>query len=686
MAFVDRGGGGWVYSGVHPFARLRARPPRRGTLTDTEPLTLAGEFPPATRQQWQAGVDKVLAGRDADLTPEDLAARFERTLVTHTYDGIAIQPLYTADDVAATVVDGGGLPGSAPFVRGSTPAAGAQYGWDVRQRVDVDDEPKRAAETILAELERGSSSVLLGLRGSTTIDVDLLDDAFDGVFLELVPVVLDAGDRQAEAGEALIELWDRRANPHHEVSGNLGLDPVGLHASQGGPRSALDESLRRSATLAQRCADGYPKVRAVVVDATPFHEAGGSDTEELGCAIASGLTYVRALTDGGLDVAQAFGQLEFRFAATTDQFLTIAKLRAARRLWNRVGEVLGVPEEARAQHQNAVTSTAMATRYDPWVNLLRTTVACFGAGVGGADSVTVVPYDELLSDDDPSELGRRMARNTQAILIDESHLARVIDPGGGSWYIESLTDTVAATAWTWFQEIEAAGGLADALVSGVVADRIAGTWAKRSANLARRIDPLTGVSEFPNIADDVPPVPPSQIAQARKSAGDARASAGAEQIEALPRVRYAQGFEDLRSRVDDHVREGGDEPVVFLVNLGTAAEYTARTTFAKNFFEAGGLRTDSGGSVDDFVASGASLVCVCSSDPRYAEDAQSTVAALRDAGAVRIYLAGKPKAQLDALTSAGVDEFISVGCDLVEVLTHALDLALDHDRDLGGAR
>nr|BFE77690.1 hypothetical protein GCM10020093_002910 [Planobispora longispora] len=265
----------------------------------------------------------------------------------------------------------------------------------------------------------------------------------------------------------------------------------------------------------------------MVVDATPYHDAGGSDAEELGCSIATGVAYLRALTDGGLTLEQAFGQLEFRYAATADQFLTIAKLRAARRLWARVAEACGVSGAAGSgsaqdgsaqdgsaqdgsgeagrraapgrQVQHAVTSSAMMTARDPWVNMLRTTVACFAAGVGGADAVTVQPFDARLGL--PDAFSRRIARNTQSLLVEEAGVARVTDPAGGSFYAERLTEDLAVRAWEWFQEIERAGGMAAALDSGLVADRLAVTRERRAANIARRRDPVTGVSEFPNLTE-----------------------------------------------------------------------------------------------------------------------------------------------------------------------------------------
>ena len=377
-----------------------------------------------------------------------------------------------------------------------------------------------------------------------------------------------------------------------------------------------------------------------------MHDAGATAVEELGCALSAGVAYLRALTEQGLSAAEAAQQLEFRFAATADQFTTIATLRAARRLWDRVGEAAGVPAEVRGMRQHAVTSSVMTTARDPWVNMLRTTVACFAAGVGGADAVTVQPFDAALGL--PDAFARRIARNTQALLTEESHLGRVLDPAGGSWYVESLTDALAHAAWVWFTELERAGGYAAALASGLVRDRVAAAWADRSRRLATRRDPIPGVSEFPNLAEKLPE---------RRPAGEALPPGPG----GLPRVRAAQAFEQLRDRAD----APGDRPAVYLATLGKPAAHTARLSFATNLFQAGGLATPSGDGAADL--DGATVACICGADRDYAA-AADLAAELRAAGAQRVWLAGKPDLAVD-----GVDGYVFAGCDAVDVLTTTLD-------------
>ncbi|MEW1688682.1 methylmalonyl-CoA mutase small subunit [Streptomyces sp. NPDC091265] len=612
------------------------------TVQPADGLSLAAEFPDPAHEQWQSLVEGVLRKSGKDVS----GSAAEEALSTTVEDGLITRPLYTSRDDAPDA----GLPGFAPFTRGSKPEGSTAGGWGVRQRHGSPD-PARLNEAVLADLENGVTSLWLTVGGAGGVPVSGLARALDGVYLDLAPVALDAGDELDAAATELLRLYAEREVPAKSVRGGLGADPLGQAARSGGA-----PDLTAAISWAQRCTREYPGLRALTVDAMPYHEAGGSAAQELGSSLAAGVAYLRALTEAGLGVEEACAQLEFRYAATADQFLTIAKLRAARRLWARVAEVCGAPE-AGAQRQHAVTSPVMMTRRDPWVNMLRTTLACLGAGVGGADAVTVLPFDHALGL--PDAFARRIARNTSTILLEESHLARVIDPAGGSWYVERLTDELADSAWAFFQEIERAGGQAAALASGTVAERLAATWAARKKNLARRKEPITGVSEFPQLAER---------AVEREAVPVAAPQGG------LPVVRRDEAFEELRARSDAHLAATGRRPRVFIAALGPAAAHTARASFAANLFQAGGiepvhepLRVDASSAAAAFAASGTDVACLCSSDALYAEQAGEVAEALVSAGAQRVYLAGRPG------DHPGVDEYVFAGCDVVAVLSSVLD-------------
>lgn len=632
-----------------PTTTEEVAPPEQ--VTAPEALGLAGGFPEADRDQWRELVTTALRRSGISEPPEPV----EDALRTSVGSGIDIAVLYVDED-AGDLPRRVGLPGMAPFVRGRRAGYAEHTGWDVRARhAHPDVDVTRAA--IAADLDNGVTSLWLVL-GEGVIPVPALPDVLADVLLDVAPVALQAGSATSQAADAFFALAASRGVEAGELLGNLGADPYGDAI-----RTGTDLDLSAAVSLVRRCHDDFPLMRAIVVDGTVFHDAGAGVVEELGCSLAAGVGYLRALTSDGQDVDSALAALDFRYAASADQFLTIAALRAARRLWNRVGDVSGASAEVRGQRQHAVTSSVMMTKRDPWVNMLRTTVACFAAGVGGADAVTVAPFDSELGL--PEAFARRIARNTQTLLMEEGHLARVLDPAGGSWYVESLTDQLAAAAWDWFTEIERAGGLAAAMESGLIADRLVSGWAARRDRLAHRSDPITGVSEFPNLTETLPVREPYPLA----APGSERA--------ALPVVRAAEDFEALRDRVDAAAAEHDSRPAVFLARLGSIDASTPRSSFAANLFQAAGLDTPSNGADGDdgailsaFAESGTTVACLCGTDEAYRQRASALAEALAASGATQLWIAGSPRGTGEI---ARIDGHVFAGCDALEVLGRVLD-------------
>jgi methylmalonyl-CoA mutase len=617
-------------------------------MLPSDHLSLAADFPETTRDQWRSLVRAVLrkssgsAAGAVDMDPEF-------ALASTTYDGITLWPLYTADDAGPEA----GKPGRSPFIRGSRAEGAAALGWDVRQR-HLDPDPARTNTAALTDLSNGATSLWLVL-GEGGLAVGDLPAALDGVYLDLAPIALDAGADTAAAAEAFLRLVD--GVPAGEVAGTLGADPIGLRARTG---STADLSML--AALATRIA-AFPKLRTATVDGCVYNDAGGSDSDELAIAASVGVAYLRAFTDAGLGIDDALDEVEFRYAVNADQFGSIVKLRAARRIWDRIGLLCGAAAVHRGQRQHAVTSAAMMTQRDPWVNMLRTTIACFAAAVGGAEAITVAPFDSAIGL--PDDLARRIARNTQSILHDESSLARVVDAAGGSWYVESRTDQLAITAWQAFTEIERAGGALAALDSGAVGELLATSREQRAANIATRRDPITGVSEFAFIGEDPVTRP------AARPAGSGL----------LPTIRYAERFELLRDRSDAHFASTGARPKIVLAALGAIGAYTGRLAFASNLFQAAGIEpvVATGDPVDlcaTFAASGSPVACLCSSDKVYAEFGAAAAKALTEAGVAHLWLAGRPPERIDkriVLEEAGVDGYLYAGCDVLAVLQASLD-------------
>ena len=553
-------------------------------------MSLAGDFDLAGRDQWMELVEQVLRG-----------APFDKKLVDTTYDGIRIQPLYTGADHAGDT----SLPGAAPFTRGGKVVGGA---WQVRQA------HSRATGNgaVRDELAGGADAIELHIDGETSREE--LDALLDGV-PPTVPIMLAPGSEAAIWH--LVDLWDSRGVARDEALGGFGMDPRD---------PAVAEAVANTLNL------DYRSVLVAVVNGARLAGQGASEAQELAGSLADGVAYLRACEQAGLDLASATDRLEFRYAAGVDQFLTIAKFRAARRLWARVTQACGI--DPAAQRQHAVTAEAMMTRRDPWVNMIRTTVACFAAAAGGADAITVSPYDSAIGVPDP--LGLRIARNTQLLLREESHIHEVIDPSGGSYYIESLTDALTSTAWGLFQELEAGASLSE---------RIDAAHEARSRDVATRRLPLTGVSEFPDLDE------PAVDRPAAVSDPGLR--------------RLAEPFEALR----DAAGASPSRPTAFLASLGSIAVHTARTAFSANLLAAGGIDAVGGDGYDTpeeaasaWTASGTPIAVVCSSDEMYEEHAADAVAALKGAGCGYVLLAGRPDDRW------GADGYIHMGCDVLDAL------------------
>lgn len=589
--------------------------------------------------RWQKGVAGVLA-KSTRKAVEDLPADPERLLDSPTYDGIAIRPLYTALDELPEP----SLPGQWPFVRGGDPRRDVNSGWKVAELFDAAADAALVNEAILDALGQGTSAIVLAGPRPEAIGRVLQD-----VYLDLAPIQIEAGAQLAAVTEALFEALDAYDGNAEAVAIDLGADPLGdAFADRVGV--SADETV----ALARRAAARTEQVRAITVDGTLAHELGASDSQELAVAVAAGVAYLRLLQNSGLSISEALQQISFRFAATDDQFLSIAKFRAARVLWARVAEVAGVPDGG-GTVMHAVTSEPMMAQRDPWVNMLRTTLAAFGAGVGGADSVRVRRFDDAipggLSSVSPA-FSARIARNTQLLLIEESHVGRVLDPGGGSWFIEDLTETLAQQAWSLFTEIEGAGGYEAA--AGLIRERVAATRAARADDIAHRRTSVTGVNEFPNLSEE--PLPPHPASG----------------------YRYAADFEALRDRSDVFLASSGARPLALLLPLGPLAEHNVRTTFAANLLASGGIEVVNPGTRDASTVAaavteaGARIAVICGTDARYAAEVAAVVDAARAAGITDVYLAGPEKAVAEVTETSRPDGYLTMKINAVEALSAML--------------
>jgi methylmalonyl-CoA mutase len=612
-------------------------------MTDPDTLPLAADFPRATHEDWRKLVDAVLKGAPF--------ARLEST----TYDGFRIEPLY--ERAAAAAVAG-------------RPAGAA---WAVMQRVDHPD-PAAANAQALDDLENGATGLVLVFAGSVSANGYGLDASAATLARVLDGIALDAGvaidlnlspATRHVVGDFAALVKSRGIDPA-SVDLRASINPIGGFAAAGrSPRSWKELAPSFAVMVGALANDGFRGPFAVA-DGRIIHNAGGSEAQELGFALASAVAYLRALEASGMALEAARDAIYFRLSADADQFLTMAKFRAARKLWARIEAACGLA--AKPAMMTAETAWRMMTQRDASANMLRTAIAVAAAGLGGADSITALPHTAPLGLPDP--LARRIARNTQLLLLEESNLARVADPAAGSGALEALTQELCVVAWSLFQKIETAGGVWSALETVMIQQSVAAVRAERQKAIARRTDILTGTNEYPDIHETMPTVldvVPRLLPKRDPAAITAPA---------LPRIRLAEPFERLRDASDKILARTGARPKVFLANLGAPADFTPRATFAKNFFEAGGIAAVSheeepSALASAFKASGAGLACLCASDKTYDSEAAAAAAALKAAGARHIYLAGKPGEREAAFRNAGITTFIYSGCDAVAVLEAA---------------
>jgi len=697
------------------------------------PIDHGAPWDGATLDAWRSIVEKDLKG-----------APFEKKLVAHTLEGLDIQPLYCADDIDASV-DPSGFPGLPPFARAPTVLGLSAQGADLREE-RAEPEPGALNRVILEDLERGATSVELRLNdalgrvargepgavldphGVVLCSVDDLDRSLGGVHLEMITLSLAPGALFVEAAALVHALYSKRRVPIREASFAINADPLAERARTGTAGVPVKTAIERAARTAAWLADAWPGATAWRVNTVPYHDAGATAAQDLACSMATALEYLRGAERIGVSPIDTARSMVFQYSVSCNQFLAIAKLRAARRLWWRVLESCGVDAPERGMRLQTRTARRSLTRRDPWVNLLRNTVGNLIGSLGGAETIISVPFDAPVGGA-PSALGRRLARNTHTILAEESHLESVIDPAGGSWYIERLTEDLAHAAWAVLQDIEREGGMADALSGGWIAGRIEHARESRRRNIATRRFAITGVSEFALLDGETEGVPTHETpdpaaltdaARARlsiRSPKDARehierlaamardpeasiARAAAEAAEnganladltrALDTGRddpiapiaphsYAQEFEALRDASDAYEAQTGARPSVFLANLGPVAVHTARARYAEGFFHAGGfavISNDGFEATEDvaraFEESGAGIAVICSSDERYAEQAAPVARALHRAGARVVVLAGRPGAHEAAYRESGVDRFIFIGCDVHATLSEML--------------
>ncbi len=702
-------------------------------------LNLQGMFADVSYEEWKAAAEADLKG-----------VPFEKKLIAHLYDNVEIEPLYTASDWPSGG-DPSGFPGFAPFTRGSQPLGEALQGWSVGREI-LQADPAEANKTIKEELHGGATLLDLKLdaAGCMGLDGDApqasgwrgqqgvmiyssgdLAETLASVDPATTFVSLHAGSAFLPAAAMLAAWLHKRGGDVSGIRCAFNADPLGTLMTQGTLPMSLETSMGQMADLAAWTDQNFPHSTAVLVSGFPYHHAGASSLQDLAYMIGTGVEYLRAMGEFGLDLAKAARQIRFQVAVGSPFFQAVAKLRALRCMWAKALEACGAaPELASSMSLVVETSRRVLTRRDPWVNLLRNTAACFAGAVGGADAIITLPADAAIGASD--EMTRRIARDTQLILRDECHLHRVVDPAGGSWFLENLTDQMAAKAWAELQAVEKNGGMLRAAVSGWIAQQIAAVEKQREKDIATGKLPVTGVIQHADIFETEigRPLPsedslagiassclvgwrrgrkadavkaalaqvttalsgkPGRLTAVVIQAAQTGATLGEMMQELTGETQglhvapmlvhpYAAAFEQLHDASDAYAKQrSGQRPRVFLANMGTPREFLARSTYALNFFEAGGFEpvnndgfAEADSAASAFAASHVPLVVICSTDARYGKEVEQLAPKLKAAGARTVILAGNPGANQARYRQAGVDRFIYVKCDVLTTLQELL--------------
>ncbi len=688
------------------------------------------EFPPTLYEEWRKAIDKVLKG-----------APFEKRLVTKTYENIDLQPMYRQEDIAGLPqIDS--LPGFAPYVRGVSPLGYVASSWDVAQEIPCAT-PTAFNEALSADLARGQNAVNLVLDHPTLhgVDADQADagdvgkdglslssladlaEALNGVDLETTPIYVQADASALSFAALLAALVKQQGKSLAKLRGAIGMDPLGHLAHYGHLPRDLNGVYDVMAQLTGWAKANAPQLQTLTVQGHPYHNGGASTTQELAFALATAVDYLRAMQERGLSIDDAAPRVRFAFSIGSNFFMEIARLRAARMLWAKIVQAFGGNAESQKMRIHARTSAWNQTVYDPHVNLLRGTTEAFSAIVGGCDSLHISPFDELICT--PDEFSRRVARNTHTVLREETHITRTVDPAGGSWYIENLTDAVARQSWAIFQDVEKQGGMAKALAAGWPQGQVADTAAKRMANIAKRKDIFVGANMYPNLKEtrlEAPKVDTAALHAERAAALSqfrAKANAGQKKtaldqlakgdnivdaaiqaalagatlgeiaqaartgaqagptINAVCAQRGALPFERLREAADAYVARTGNRPQIFLAVMGPLTQHKGRADFATAFLGVGGFETiyPSGFNTPDEAAdaalqSGAPVVVICSTDATYPGLVPPLAGKLKKANpGLTVLLAGYPADHIDAFKAAGVDDFIHLNANCQALLT-----------------
>ena len=599
---------------------------------------LFNEFPPISTEQWEAVIEKDLKGAD-----------YEKKLVWRTDEGFKVRPYYRADDLPE-VAYLNALPGEFPYTRGTKADSNAG---EIVQNI-TETCPVKANEVALASIKGGATMVSFNV--SELNGDDDMAKLLKGIDLNTVGVRFLHAKAYLPIVESFVKYVETNGFDKEKVMGGTGFDAIAYLMRQNKFYRSKEADLNEAVELV-KLTEGMPKFKAVNIQGILMHDCGATIVQELGYTLAVANEYLAFATDKGLEVAKFARKMECSLSISSNYFMEIAKLRAFRMLWATMLEQYKPACDCAYQIRiNSIASTWNKTIYDPYVNMLRTTTEGMSAALGGADSITLQPFDVTYKKDD--DFSRRISRNVQIILKEESYFDKVVDPAAGSYYIENLTDSIAEHAWKLFQSVEAEGGIITLTENGAIKAAIEESCNKRNMNIATRRYILLGTNQYPNINEQMADKVEKKVEETNPG---------------LRRYRGAMAFEELRLATERYAAKNG-RPKVFLLKIGNLAMRQARAGFVTNFFGCAGYEIlDNTGfatvaeGIEAAKAAKANIVVICSSDEEYVTYGVEAAKAAKAEGFIYI-VAGNPAEGVEELKAAGTDDFIHVRTNVLECL------------------
>ena len=607
-------------------------------MANTKSEKLFTEFPPVPTEKWEEVITADLKGAD-----------YERKLVWKTGEGFNVRPYYRAENLEG-IKFLGSQAGEFPYVRGTH----AHNRWRVHQTVSVVC-PKEANAEALKILNAGVDSLGFCIASADFSAADL-DMLLKDICIPAVEITF-CGEKMANVAELVLAKVEKEGIAKEDVRIAFCIDPLVKGLSSKGDFCSPngEKCIARIVELIHKTKE-YKHVRIVTVAGQTFGNSGSTIVEELAFTLSAGHDYLVRLTDAGLDVDAAARKLRFSFSVSSNYFMEIAKFRAARMLWANIVKGYGPAKNCACKMQiHAETSRWNQTVYDPYVNMLRGTTEAMSATIAGVHSLEVMPFDA--SFENPTEFSKRIARNVELLLKNESHFDQVVDPAGGSYYVENLTQSIAAEAWKLFLEIEEKGGYTEAYKAGLIVERIKASAAAKDKNIATRRQTLLGANPYPNFTEVAGKEITAESVTRKQAEGNV-----------LVPYRGAMAFEEMRLQVD----RSGKEPKAFMLTCGNLGMARARSQFSCNFFACAGIKVIDNTyfkSIEEgakaALESKAQIVVVCASDDDYAEAAPKVKELL--GGKAILVVAGAP-ACAPELEAQGITNFINVKSNVLETL------------------